>query len=258
MIDFVEELRLEIYKKNKVHFLKELNKLEYEFIINKINEEQLFYCCNDLKKRLYHKVSKLKKSPDYVLKSKCLKTGQYMVVKKMNNILFKFEMGEIDSLELNNEYEELNKMLDLNLYNECQKMIKADYQKRKRLKNRITEILSSGKCYFVTLTFNDQSLELLPHIRRKYVQQWLKENSINYVGNIDFGKKNGREHYHAIVRADYLINFTWNYGFMDFEEINHYSSNEKLTSYILKLTNHALKETTKRYALLYPKKKKCY
>lgn len=89
--------------------------------------------------------------------------------------------------------------------------------------------------------------------RRKYVRRFLKENCICYVANKDFGARNGREHYHAVVLLKSKINYSkWNYGSINGQKIRlNGTSDVRLSKYIAKLTNHAIKETCKRNALIY-------
>ena len=90
--------------------------------------------------------------------------------------------------------------------------------------------------------------------RRKYVSRCLKKYNTLYVANIDFGKKNGREHYHAVISIDKVDNKDWLYGDIDFKRVRNKNIEEdkkRLSKYIAKLSNHAIKETTKRCCLLY-------
>ena len=106
---------------------------------------------------------------------------------------------------------------------------------------------------FITLTFNDASLNNLSYsTRRKRVREFLKSQCALYVANIDFGKKNGREHYHAVVsnRVDPSL---WAYGSCNAIKITRYNS-KALAKYVNKLTNHALKDTANKGAsIIYSK-----
>lgn len=136
----------------------------------------------------------------------------------------------------------------------------AKKHKVARLRDRVESIISYNNSLFITLTFTDEVLNTTqPHIRRKYVQRFLKKYCLNYVANVDYGKKNHREHYHAVVLVDKLDHNSWRYGAINFKRINYdveHDTLEKLTMYVAKLTNHAIKETCKRCYLIYPKIKK--
>ncbi|MBO5947726.1 hypothetical protein J6Q66_02690 [bacterium] len=159
------------------------------------------------------------------------------------------------------------------LFKECCKILNANQHRKRRLKNRIENISSTGLGYFVTFTFTDSFFDNTDSFtRRRYVSRFLKSISSNYVANIDFGKKNEREHYHAVVQIEKLTNCEFfyhkKYGYIsysadEFSEVSrwgYYSIRKikvtdkdfvKLAKYVSKLSNHAVKETTKRNALIY-------
>ena len=125
-----------------------------------------------------------------------------------------------------------------------------------RLRRRIKKICSE-RAYFLTLTFTDAVLDdTTKEKRRRYVREHLKKISTDFVANIDYGSKNDREHYHAVVRCQYLDYNFWPYGIMYAEVINPIDdSNLCLAKYVSKLTNHAIKETCKRQSIIYSKRK---
>ena len=85
--------------------------------------------------------------------------------------------------------------------------------------------------------------------RRRYVRHFLDDYGA-YVANIDFGAKNGREHYHAILQCSSVDCSLWRYGNLDFKRVLTPNS-QAISKYISKLTNHALKETTKGFNIIY-------
>lgn len=139
---------------------------------------------------------------------------------------------------------------------ELQRISNADYERNKRLHNRITEILAVGEnpC-FVTFTFNDETFERLnSDSRRQAVFRYLKKHCNIYVANIDFGEKNGREHYHAVCdcHPSCLWNSELHNGFIQVQQIRLKDATPvRLSKYISKLTNHAIKATTRRTAIIY-------
>lgn len=159
------------------------------------------------------------------------------------------------------------------LARECEKIVDADKQRKKRLRKRIERIMSKGRAYFITLTFSDDTLAATDaKTRRTYVARFLKSISPDFVGNVDFGALNGREHYHAVIFStaldDIKYKFTKAYGwicsdcpqFQEWSRLGFYSIKscgtektdlQKLSWYVSKLTNHAIKETTKRSALIF-------
>lgn len=140
-------------------------------------------------------------------------------------------------------------------WKEAKMVNEASYKRTKRLKDKILNMLESGSCIFLTLTFKDNVLEnTISETRKKYVSRYLKKVSNCYIANIDFGKKNEREHYHALVQCDSVDGKWWreNCGSINFERvIVALDCETKLAKYINKLTNHAIKETTRRNCVIY-------
>lgn len=141
-------------------------------------------------------------------------------------------------------------------FKECLKINHASYYRTQRLKQRIERMLVNGSCLFLTLTFNDESLQnTTAKERRVAVSRYLKAFNCMYVANIDFGKENGREHYHAVINTDNISFDAWRkYGNINAERIRNkdiQKDKTKLAKYICKLSNHAIKNTTKRSSLIY-------
>ena len=131
---------------------------------------------------------------------------------------------------------------------------KAYYSRVARLKRSITTIVASGSAYFLTLTFNDYALtNSLPGSRRQNVYRYLKSISVDYVANVDYGDDKGREHYHAVLSLPHgKTSIKWCYGFFKVIKIGKQESDiVKLSKYISKLTNHALKETARNKRIIY-------
>jgi len=117
-------------------------------------------------------------------------------------------------------------------------------------------MLLNGQCLFLTLTFNDDTLQRTTQKeRRTAVSRYLKQFNCRYVANIDFGKENGREHYHAVINCGSVCFDSWRkFGNINAERIRNKdlkADKTKLAKYICKLSNHAIKETTKRSSLIY-------
>lgn len=116
------------------------------------------------------------------------------------------------------------------------------WKKTQRLKDRIAALIgeSNGKATFVTLTFTDAVLDSTnEETRRRYVARYLKASGHRYVANIDYGDKNGREHYHAVVSGR-LDPTAWQCGALHVKPIRA-NNPEKLAKYVTKLTFHAIK-----------------
>lgn len=137
-------------------------------------------------------------------------------------------------------------------WREAKKINHAYYQRVKRLKDRIKTMLCSGQCIFLTFTFTDDVLlNTNAKTRRQKIVRFLKSYNCPYIANIDFGKQNGREHYHAIIQTNYIDYTAYNYGALNGKIVSSTSDNVKLAKYISKLTNHAIKDTTKRNSIIY-------
>lgn len=164
---------------------------------------------------------------------------------------------------------------------EAEKIIKAENNRVSRLRSRISLFLECKEpTNFITLTFSDKTLQnSTPETRRRYVTRYLKSQSKYYVANKDFGEKNGREHYHAVVLGRVDLSGWQKYGHILAEAVGNRKeltrknvpkrykeldaqtqracmirdTEKKLSKYVSKLTNHAIKKTTKRSAVIYSK-----
>lgn len=128
-------------------------------------------------------------------------------------------------------------------------------QVTRRVRRRITELVVFCPCSFLTLTFTDEVLASTSEdTRRRYVARFLKSISENYIGNIDYGKLNEREHYHAIVEGEDVDLSGWTYGFTKSIKVGYsdiITDTARLSKYINKLSNHATKKTTKGKKIIY-------
>lgn len=139
------------------------------------------------------------------------------------------------------------------------KVNKARFKRAQRVRQRSKKCIEDGKAIFLTLTFNDKVLaNTSVETRRRYVSRFLKAQTTLYIANIDFGKKKGREHYHAIVVAQTVDLSSWRcFGNINSRRIRTSDKDLFRTSkYLTKLTSHAIKETTgHKYRILYSRKK---
>lgn len=190
--------------------------------------------------------------PDYELKSKVLKTNYCQLVKEHKKTKWLLSQNEFDNLKLIYQLEEQQEVLrNLEYYREAEKICKATSNRNTRLRSRIEQLISKDSV-FVTLTFTDDVLKSTSFdTRRRYVTRFLKTYDVPYVANLDFGAKNGREHYHGIIQIDHINPTEWQYGALNVKKIRKSSEPLALAKYVSKLTNHAIKETTKRSAIIY-------
>lgn len=140
------------------------------------------------------------------------------------------------------------------IVNECERIGNTSYQRIKRLKTRIKRLLDKSECLFLTLTFSPSTMaKTSANDRRKIVIDYLNSTKCEYIGNIDFGKQNEREHYHAVVCCDKVDYTLWhNYGAVKGQKVKIRGKTEsKLARYIDKLALHSIKDTTQKHRLLY-------
>lgn len=127
---------------------------------------------------------------------------------------------------------------------------KAEIKRKYRLKKAIKNIIKNhlNESYFITLTFSEETLNKTNKQKRlKLITKYLNNQTDKYILNCDYGKENGREHYHAVAIAkDKFINFSLYshlYGSINVKPMNLYKTQD-LESKINHLLNHALKDTT--------------
>lgn len=143
-------------------------------------------------------------------------------------------------------------------------IVNAYYHRLRRCRAYIEYMFMNGKCFFLTLTFNNDVLQRTSEqTRRRYIQRYLNKHFDYYVANIDYGKKNEREHYHATVclkncnnNLIEIIKNSYDLGFSYFEAIKfNINDRTKVSKYMNKLTNHAFKDTAVSKRLIYSKNK---
>lgn len=145
--------------------------------------------------------------------------------------------------------------------NECERIRDSRKKQRQKVEKHLIYLLKRPdlKCFFLSLTFNNDALQLKPDSRKQAIRRLLQKFS-DYVLNIDYGSENEREHYHAVValpddyevyeiettkgtkqcRCDILDEYK--YGFYNMEPIRCDSDSPKLlANYMNKLTSHSIK-----------------
>lgn len=205
----------------------------------------------------YEKKSRLLKT-DYPRRVNAIEKRTY--INALEGVIFDQEL-EYDHFELLNE-------IGLETYQECIKINKNGYDRSKRLRKRINGMLVSD-CVWCTFTFTNKVLkETNLETRRQYVRRYLNSFGCPYIANIDYGSNNEyisrnkqvkkgteREHYHALIQRDKLP-MKWQYGHEWLEHVRvEGSTDRKISKYLSKLTNHAIKESAKRCSIIYSRLK---
>lgn len=201
--------------------------------------------------------------PDYAKKSLAFQYGAVSAYKDYSkNQYYEHcinDLGDLSKLELYNPgYKQYIDLFRKDIWKEAEKINDASRARTKRLKDRIRSIIENYDSTFVTLTFTDETLKNTSfETRKRYVIRYLKSYGVPYVANVDYGKEHGREHYHAVIGTQSLNYKDWNTngainGKKIVKKTNLDSNGDlKLAKYITKLTNHAIKETCRRNALIY-------
>ena len=144
-------------------------------------------------------------------------------------------------------------------FKDCLKINHNLYKVQNHLSRKINRMLLCSqnhvdyKVLFLTFTFNDNALNSLSEeTRRRYISYWLNsQNVTDFNANIDFGAKNHREHYHALVLTNHNLDLvSWNYGTINCQVVHDYK-NKALAKYIKKFENHAMKDTTENMRIIY-------
>lgn len=197
------------------------------------------------------------------LKAEVLNDGLHAEInklKKYNYLLHLTEItGEVFKTTQRLTVAGVNKDFNELLSNESPLRVKvanninnADRARAYRLKKRINDVVTSGNAVFVTLTFTDDVLNGTSQAtRRRYVSRFLASQSNLYVANIDYGDVGGREHYHAVINGRVKPS-AWSYGSANVIKIRTTADDvTRVAKYVSKLTNHAIKNSTKRPTMIY-------
>lgn len=127
--------------------------------------------------------------------------------------------------------------------------IHSDKMIRRNMMRRIANILECNHSYFITFTIKDDFYHLNMETYRRKIKEALGTAS-EWVANEDYGKTNGRLHFHAFVGYDYELDYTtlldiYKYGAINFKP-TYDKNDEAISLYLLKLTLHASKETANK------------
>lgn len=200
--------------------------------------------------------------PDYAKKADVIRSGLCITEKQVSRAFYaqhvldttgEYVYSEMDTQRAE-ELQLFHRMFNLENWEEARRINHASRSRVQRLKKRIASMLKNGECLFLTLTFTDEVLaKTTEDTRRQFVRRYLKSFGVPYVANIDYGKKNGREHYHAVIQTPHVDYSAYTYGAINGEKIHSVDDYVKLSKYVAKLTNHAIKQTNKRQVIIYSK-----
>lgn len=142
--------------------------------------------------------------------------------------------------------------LSCDVVRECYKIFNARRQRSKRIKDKLV-IMLQKPCLFLTLTFNDYWLNRCNETTlRRYIVNFLKSFDVPCIANKDYGSKNGRLHFHAVIQLDRIDFSLYKYGSINFKKIYGDYSPQKISKYVTdveKLVNHATKKTVTSHTI---------
>lgn len=173
-------------------------------------------------------------------------------------------------------YEYFKEYMSESDFKEVLRLKRNRSNRRRRANKKIAKIRFSERptIIFGTCTFNDEQFykkngkEIKERTRTKKVNEWIMSHFDYSVVNIDYGKKNEREHHHFVgilkngeeleiikskSKTGYkmyeLKNKDYKLGFEPTLELVEYDPQDynmkKLSNYLLKINNHENKSTTK-------------
>jgi hypothetical protein len=190
-------------------------------------------------------------------KQKVLVSGLHLLQKKISKQIYLESKKDNFGTDKYHELIELNEKFSAFFGDDwliAQRLNNNEYKRVKRLKDKMLKSVLSNQAIFLTLTFNDKALaETTPRTRRRYVSRFLKSQSQFYIANIDFGTDKGREHYHAVLVAQKVDYSMWRkLGAINGKRVAPSDkSNVRVSKYVAKLSNHAIKETARQVRLIY-------
>lgn len=207
---------------------------------------------------------------DYAFRSSVLKLNDSEGILKYYKLFSRVEYCKIYNLPTPLEY---HPEYDDNLFEyfqafypaeweECEKICKADKARALRLKYKVRFLITHYPAYFMRFSFTDSVFATTSEVtRRRYVSRFLNSLNCPYIANIDFGELHGREHYHAIIGCripkSKLSEWIFNYGTVHAQRVRCSAVGSiRLSKYVSKMCNHAIKETCKRGSLLFSRKYK--
>lgn len=208
--------------------------------------------------------------PNYELKKKILEMEAENSILTLYNQIRRVQYCSQFGFELPPEYDESFLyyvyenyfLLEDEFCQECDRILKANRARVVRLSAKIEWMVANYDCTFLTMTFTDDYLARTSvGTRRQSISRFLNSLECPYIGNIDFGKENGREHYHAVVGCvvprEKIFEYITKFGNIDLSRVRASKNDYKrLAKYVSKLANHAVKVTTKRNSIMYSRKYK--
>lgn len=125
---------------------------------------------------------------------------------------------------------------------------RKDQKKRVRARLRgMAEAFGVDALRFVTLTLDDNHINLKKTTVKRYAKAYLKQHSLEYVANLDYGTESERLHIHSVMafpsKPDYkALSASWKLGSVNIERYRKGgASPSRISTYLNKLSNHSTK-----------------
>lgn len=210
---------------------------------------------NVQKQTLLNNVHIARKEYDQIIKfnldmlyHECFKPENYWC---LDSMLSKYNIEKQRLLSSYLHTELVKKYGKLQFDNYAVKINRNYYYRKTRLTKSISKLLNKP-CLFLTITFTNKTLNTTSYVYRRNLISRLLQKYL-YIANVDYGELNGREHYHAIIQSDSIdCQLFKKYGTINAQHIYN-PDDERLAKYISKLTNHAIKNSTKNSRIIYSK-----
>lgn len=162
-------------------------------------------------------------------------------------------------------YNKLRRYCNLNHINfeeniEFERLLKSRYNKCSRITKRFLYLFHRYKhLYFCTFTLNDYYINKSDRTRKDLIKDSLYfiDDDIKYIINVDYGKQTERLHYHGIIATNFDLDLNiclqLVYPCFSYSEPIRLDNKsiKKIPKYINKLSNHAIKDSTKNSRVLY-------
>lgn len=148
-----------------------------------------------------------------------------------------------------------NGIININEDIDFERTLKARYNKVSRIKQHfIYMIMKKKNLYFLTFTFDDKYINKCDRTKKDLIKNLLNEIDACsfYILNVDYGSKTERQHYHCIYGTNKNLDLKFLLDkyypcFSYTEKIRLDSSSiNKVSKYVNKLSNHAVKDSTKK------------
>lgn len=153
-----------------------------------------------------------------------------------------------------------NNQIEFEKDKKLESILCSRYNKVRRIKEHLIYMYHKKiYLYFITFTFDDVYIDKCDRTKKDLIKKSLMsfDEDLYYILNVDYGKTSEREHYHCIVgtnsKLDLNLYLKFVYPCFTKTELIRFDSNsfKKIPKYINKLSNHAIKESTRSSRIVF-------